>query len=154
MNIKNILLLAFVLLAITGCQTAPSNEQRQAASSLPATPEKPTELAIPLPNGQKVVYGQIFGDYDMYPIPLLQAVAKYPEQLRIQGVTGQATVTFTLAENSETKDFTVTATRAEFGEAALTAAKKNKYKVATKAKRPVECRIELLYTFPGAWIVD
>jgi len=105
-------------------------------------------------DGEDVPYGKVYGDFDVPPMPRMQAEAEYPPDLKGKGLPGAAVVRFTLTAKGQMKDFSVEASQAEFGKAALAAAGRSNYKPAEKAKKRVECRMELLYTFPGPFVAS
>lgn len=113
----------------------------------------PAILSIRSDDGKDVPYGKVYGDMDALPIPWVQADAEYPPELRSKGIEGGAIVTFILTAKGEMKDISIWASRAEFAGAALAAAKRSKYRPAEKANKPVDCKMELLYTFPGPFVL-
>jgi TonB family protein len=142
-------LLAFVI----GTLTIRAAAESDSATASPASTERPpTILSVRSPDGKDVPYGKVYGDFDAPPIPRMQANAEYSPELKSKGLQGAAIVKFTLTAKGEMKDFSIQASQAEFGKAALAAAGRSKYKPAEKAKKRVECRMELLYTFPGPFV--
>jgi len=140
-------LLLCLSLLIAGCSSPPKTETNQAGVE-----RKPVAYTQRSPSGEEIVFCNVYGDFEKCPIPRLQAVAIYPQALYENKVTGVAIVRFTLTATGETKDFSVKIDQKEFGEAALAAAKINKYTLAKKHSEPVECQIEIIYRFPGPYV--
>jgi TonB family protein len=160
MNTNSLITLLCVGALVAGCASPTQTKKDESSSSVATAPvqaakeRSPATYSAILPDGKVSVYGKVYGDFEHSPVPRFQAAASYPEELYEQKVTGSAAVTFTLTAKGETKDFTVKASQEEFGAAALAAAKKNKYTLAKKDSLPVECRIELLYNFPGPFVKE
>ena len=142
-----------VLLAVSTFATRTNAESQPATSLSDPARNAPAILSVRSSDGKDVPYGKAYGDFDISPVPRFQAAAEYPPELSAKGVKGAAIVKLTLTAKGEPRDLTVQASQAEFGTAALAAATRNRYVPAQKAKRKVECRMELLYTFPGPFVI-
>ncbi|HLP01742.1 MAG TPA: energy transducer TonB [Opitutaceae bacterium] len=115
--------------------------------------EKPTkEMTSTLVDGTVVVTTKLYGDFDKGPMPLAMAVAKYPAAQRTKHITGQAIVSFTLDAKGTAKDFQTKATHPDFAKAALEAAQRSRFVAAKKGGKPVLCRLEWIFDFPGPWV--
>jgi TonB family protein len=160
MNTTLLATLLCVAALIAGCASPTQTKNDETGPSAATAPvqaakeRSPATYSAIFPDGKVSVYGKVHGDFEHAPVPRLQAAASYPEELYEQKVSGSAEVTFTLTAKGETKDFSVKASQEEFGAAALAAAKKNKYTLAKNDSLPVECRIELLYSFPGPFVKE
>ena len=101
-----------------------------------------------------VPYAKVTGDFDLPPRQRALAVPSYPKKLARERIVGAAIVRYRVEKSGRTKDsVVVSASRDEFGAAALEASKRSVYWPAEKSGNPVECEIELLYRFgqPGAY---
>jgi TonB family protein len=147
------LLTCAVVLAVSTLATRAIAESQPAASSSTPVSTAPVILSVRSSDGKDVPYGKVYGDFDISPVPRFQAAAEYPPELSAKGVKGAAIVKLTLTAKGEPRDLTVQASQPEFGAAALAAAMRNRYVPAQKAKKKVECKMELLYTFPGPFVI-
>jgi len=100
------------------------------------------------------VFAKVHGEFDKGPIPRFQASAIYPPSLEAKGVQGAAVVSFTIGLDGKVSNIAVgNATDAEFASAAVAAAKRDSFIPAQKGGAPVICTMDLLFTFPGPFVV-
>lgn len=113
-----------------------------------ATPEKVPSHAVgdPIPSEQPFVYD--ISQVDVIPISTYQARPRYPTELRRRRIGGESTIIFTIrADGIVTDASVVKATDAGFGEAALEAVLKWRFRPARVRNVPVDCRMMVPIVF-------
>lgn len=106
--------------------------------------------AASLAAGTAAIVGKIWNvrQLDKVPAARFRARPDYPQALRNQGVTGQATIEFIVsADGAVNEAKVVTATHPEFGDAALAAVKLWQFDAGQVAGAPVNARMQMPIVF-------
>jgi TonB family protein len=130
--IKNLVSTLLVSLAMSGCATTEP------------VPLHPVESSTPPMTADVFDPGQV----TTQPVPLFQARPRYPFALRKAGVSGEGVVSFTVRTDGSVGDAVVVrATDAQFGDAAVEAILKWKFRPAKVNGTPVNCRMTVPIVF-------
>ena len=143
---------SLALFAGTPAFAGDSNGARNA--DVRRAPEAPKETLTAVFNGQSCVTAKIYGKFDQAPTVKYEAVARYPEGLAKAGVKGKAIVTFNLDYRGKATNYSVVATHQEFAAAAIAAAIASHYGPAKDDGLITDCKLELIYDFPGPRVSD
>lgn len=133
------------MLLLAGCATKPVPEYGVDA---------PNGTLIDAAEYNRLIATQGLGHYcaddhcDRLPRLIEGAAPIYPPMLLAAGVTGQATVLFTIDEQGRTTDFKVeSASAPEFAAAAVEALKRWRFQPASRRQRPVAIRSRQVFPF-------
>ena len=153
---KNLpLLVSLASLALfTGSSLQAGDSDSSRGAPVVRGPQVPKETWTAVFNGQTFVTAQIYGKFDQAPTVRNEVVARYPEALAKAGVKGKAIVTFHLDYRGKSTDFSVVATKQEFAAAAIGAAAPSHYGPAKDDGTATDCKMELIYDFPGPRVVE
>jgi len=87
-------------------------------------------------------------ELDVQPKPILRVRPKYPADLKVLGMEGEALVTFVVGADGHVREVEVDrATNDAFGEAATKALEQWKFKPAQKGGFAVNCRVSIPLVF-------
>lgn len=132
---------SFLVLSLSGCATdgvAPTPPTAASASgTVAAVPAEPRA-------GETFEISQL----DQKPVPRFQARPVYPAALREKKVSGEAVVDFIVDTNGDVQNaFALRNTHPAFGEAAVAAVAKWKFKPGRKAGRDVNTHMQVPIVF-------
>ncbi|MCX6952694.1 MAG: energy transducer TonB [Verrucomicrobia bacterium] len=85
---------------------------------------------------------------DIGPVPRMFPNTPYPPAARQEGISGSATIAFTIETDGHCTEITVKeATRPEFAAVAVETVKKARFRPAQKEGKPIRCRMEWPFVF-------
>jgi len=117
-------------------------------------PEVPKATWTAVFNGETCTTAQIYGKFGQAPTIRNEVLAHYPEALAKAGVKGKAIVTLNLDYRGKASNLSVVATKQEFAAAAIAAAAASHFGPAKDGGTTTDCRMELIYDFPGPRVID
>jgi len=118
---------AILLLATCiGCATAENEARNKVENPIAATPPEVYDIS----------------QVEVVPVAIKQSAPRYPKELRQQWVSGEGVVIFTVLTDGSVSDASIVrATDVRFGEAAVEAVMKWRFRPAKVGGSPVKCRI-------------
>lgn len=137
-------------LARLRAENAALREPRKRAANLRtgAASSRPSPAAAPLGTDPNEATLNV---PDRMPIVLTRVPPKYPEALRLSGISGEAVVSFVITAEGDVKDPAVTrSTHREFETPALEAVQQWKFDPGRKSGRPVNVRLSVPLVFRAA----